>query len=182
MSKIGRKPIDFSTVQVEVKGQDIHYKGKGHSGIYHLPENFAARIENNKLFVLPKEKCEVQNNLWGMHRALINNALLGASKEFERAVEINGLGFKAQLNGSKITFTLGYTHKIDISLPKEVKLVIDKTGQKLTFSSFDKEKLGHICSVVRALRPPEPYKGTGIKYAEEIIRKKAGKAKVASEG
>ncbi len=182
MSKIGKKPIEFANVQVDVKGQDIHYKGKGHSGVYHLPENLTAHIENKRLFIQPKEKHEVRGNLWGMHRAMINNALVGAAKDFERIIEINGLGFKGQLAGNVITFTLGYTHKVTVNLPKEVKLSIDKTGQKLTFSSFDKEKLGHVCSIVRALRPPEPYKGTGVKYAEETIRKKAGKAKVAAEG
>lgn len=182
MSKIGKKPIELENVQVEVKGQDVHYKGKSHSGVYHLPENFTAHVENKRLFIKPKEKREIKSNMWGLHRALINNALLGAAKEFERLVEINGLGFKCQMSGNVLTFSLGYAHKVTVTLPKEVKLTIDKTGQKLSFASFDKEKLGHVCSIVRALRAPEPYKGTGIKYAEEIIRKKAGKAKVAAGG
>lgn len=182
MSKIGRKPILIADVQVDVKGSEIHYKGKNHSGTYFLPSTMAARLDGKKLFVAPVEQKNVANNQWGLHRALIANAIKGAAKDFEKNLEINGLGFKAQLSGNKVTFSLGYTHKITLDLPKEVKLTVDKTGQKLIFSSFDKEKLGYICSYVRSLRPPEPYKATGIKYAEEIIRRKAGKAKVGAEG
>lgn len=182
MSKIGRKPIAFADVQVTVKNNEIHYKGKNHSGVYYLPANFTARVEDDKLFVEPKAGMRVEGCFWGLQRALIANALRGAVQNFERNVEINGLGFKAVVMGDKVQFALGYTHKIIIDLPKEVKLTVDKTGQKLTFTSFDKEKLGQVCALVRSLRPPEPYKATGIKYAEEIIRKKAGKAKVGAEG
>jgi len=182
MSKIGRKPINLANVQVTVKDNEIHYKGKNHSGVCYLPVNITARVADDKLFIEPKSGVRVGSNVWGLHRALIANALLGAVQNFERNVEINGLGFKAVVTGDKVQFTLGYTHKIFVDLPKEVKLSVDKTGQKLTFSSFDKEKLGQICAFVRSLRPPEPYKGTGIKYAEEIIKKKAGKSKVGAEG
>jgi len=187
MSKIGRKPINLADVQVTVKNNEIQYKGKNHSGVYYLPADLQARVVEGKLFIEPKTGARetgrsVTSNVWGLHRALIANALQGAAQNFERRVEINGLGFKAAVTGEKVQFTLGYTHKIMVDLPKEVKLVVDKTGQKLTFTSFDKAKLGQICAFVRSLRPPEPYKGTGIKYAEEIIRKKAGKAKVGAEG
>ena len=182
MSKIGRKPLMISGITVTIKDQEIQYKGKNNSGTYFLPQDFTVRIENNKLFVEPKKGLEVEGCQWGLHRALIANALAGAAGDFERKVEINGLGFKVQLTGNKMVFALGYTNKITLDLPKEVKLTIDKTGQKLSFTSFDKEKLGQICALVRSLRPPEPYKGTGIKYAEEIIKKKAGKAKAGAEG
>jgi large subunit ribosomal protein L6 len=182
MSKIGKKPINTAGVQVTIKGNEIHYKGKNHSGVYNLPSYMTARLDNEKLFIEKKAGARVENCVWGLHRALIANALVGAVQSFERAIEINGLGFKAALTGNSVQFTLGYTHKITLELPKEVKLVIDKTGQKLTFTSFDKQKLGQICALVRSLRPPEPYKGTGIKYTEEIIRKKAGKAKAGAEG
>ena len=182
MSKIGRKPISLADVQVAVKNNELQYKGKNHSGVYYLPDNVQVRVVEGKLFVEPKTGSRVSGNVWGLHRALIANALQGAAQNFERRVEINGLGFKAAVTGEKVQFTLGYTHKIMVDLPKEVKLSVDKTGQKLTFTSFDKAKLGQICAFVRSLRPPEPYKGTGIKYAEEIIRKKAGKAKVGAEG
>ena len=175
MSKIGRKPISFGDVQVEVKGQEVHYKGKNHSGIYFLPDYIAAKVEDKTLLLSLTDKSK--NNFWGMHRALLANTLQGAEKDFEKLIEITGLGYKGILSGNKITFSLGYSHKIDLELPQDVKVEIDKTGQKLKFTSFDKEKVGHICAKVRALRPPEPYKLTGIKVAGEVIRKKAGKAK-----
>lgn len=112
-----------------------------------------------------------------MHRALISNEIKGAAEDFVKVVQINGLGFKAALSGSKIVFSLGYSHKIEFDLPKEVALEIDKPGQKLTFKSADKELLGHVCSQIRALRPPEPYKGTGIKLLTEVLVRKAGKTK-----
>jgi len=171
MSKIGRKPISFGDVKVEVKGQEVHYKGKNHSGAYFLPDFLIAKVEDHKLSLLLKEGVKDKNNLWGMHRALLANVLHGAAKDFELLVEITGLGFKGTLSGNKITFALG--------LPKDIKVSIDKTGQKLTFSSFDKERLGQICAKIRSLRPPEPYKLTGIKVAGEVVHKKAGKAKGA---
>jgi len=181
MSKIGKKPIVFSDVQVDVKDQEIHYKGKNHSGTYLLPDFLTAKVEDQKLFIYPKEGEKNRKNFWGMHRALLANILQGAQKDFEQLIEISGLGYKGQLSGNNVIFSLGYSHKVTIDLPKDVKLSIDKTGQKLTFSSFDKEKLGQICALTRSLRPPEPYKLTGIKLAGEFVRKKAGKAKAAAE-
>ena len=119
------------------------------------------------------------NRIWGLNRALLANNIQGCQQEFEKAVQINGLGFKAAVSGSKVVFSLGYSHKIDFELPKEVTLEVDKTGQKLMFRSSDKEMLGQVCSKVRALRPPEPYKGTGIKLESETIARKAGKTKAA---
>ena len=184
MSKIGRKPISLENVQVEVKGQEIHYKGKTISGVYVLPDILEAEVLEKKLLVKANNKKTKEsrdlNRIWGLHRALLFNALYGASKGFEKNIEINGLGYKAALSGNKVVFTLGYSHKIDFDLPKGVSLEIDKTGQKLTFKSADKELVGHICSLVRSLRPPEPYKGTGIKFATEVIARKAGKAKASA--
>lgn len=182
MSKIGKKPIDIAGVQVTVNNNEISYIGKNHTGSYFLPVGLSARVDDSKLFIEQVSRDRSTSNEWGLHRALMACAILGAAKDFTRNLEINGLGFKAQISGSSVVFALGFTHKITMELPKEVKLTVDKTGQKLAFTSFDKEKLGHVCATVRSFRPPEPYKGTGIKYAEEIIKRKAGKAKAGSEG
>jgi len=185
MSKIGRKPIDISALKVEVKGQEIHFKGKKSAGIYLLPDVLTVQIDDNKLSLLPKtEKVSrnVQrdvNRVWGLHRALLANELKGADAAFEKEVIINGLGFKAAASGQKVVFSLGFSHKIDFELPKEVTLEIDKTGQKLMFRSSNKFLVGHICSMVKALRPPEPYKGTGIRLSTDVIARKAGKTKAA---
>jgi large subunit ribosomal protein L6 len=179
MSKIGRKPIELNNVAVEVKGKEIKYKGKKASGVYTLPEELNAEVVNKTIKIIPAEKTPDLNRLWGLHRALLANAIKGADTGFEKQLRIVGLGFKAALMGDKLQCSLGFSHKIDFPLPKEVTVEIDKTGQLLTFKSVDKVLLGQVCSTVRALRPPEPYKGTGIQYVGEVILRKAGKAKSA---
>lgn len=186
MSKIGRKPIDLGTVHVEVNGSQIHYKGKTDTGIYALPLNLKAEMLDKRLILsaasgLSADALDADvKQAWGLHRALLANKIMGADKKFEKILKIVGLGFKAVITGNKIQFSLGYSHKIDYELPEGVSAEVDKSGQVLTVRSIDKEMLGHVCSEIRAMRPPEPYKGTGIQYAgpiPEVIRRKAGKAK-----
>jgi len=182
MSKIGRKPIDIENVQVDIKGKEVHFKGSRDSGVYVLPQELKAELENKALMIIPETAALNEKNInriWGLHRALLANKIKGAGVGFERQLKINGLGYKAVLSGKKITLSLGFSHKIEMDLPDNVKLDIDKSGQLLTFKSPSKELVGHVCSKIRAMRPPEPYKGTGVKWVEEIIRRKAGKAKTA---
>ena len=184
MSKIGRKPIDINDIQVDIKGQELHYKGKEGSGIYVLPDVLEAVIEDNKLFLKVKTSgfsrniLRDANRVWGLHRSLLANTLQGATKAFERKLEIKGLGYKAALSGNKVTFSLGYSHPVYFEVPQGISLAITKE-QHLTLKSSDKELLGKVCSQIRALRPPEPYKGKGIRYSDEVITLKAGKAKSA---
>lgn len=185
MSKIGRKPIDLDQIEVKINGQEIAYKGKKNAGVYTLPNLLQAEVSENKLnLVINKENKSRKgirdvNRVWGLHRALLANTLKGSAQDFEKKLEINGLGFKAAVAGSKVVFSLGFSHKIDFELPKEVTMEVDKSGQKLTLKSPNKELLGQVGSQIRALRPPEPYKGTGIKYLDEQIVRKAGKTKAA---
>ena len=109
--------------------------------------------------------------------SLLSNEIVGSRKEFEKLVEIVGLGYKANISGNKIVFTLGYSHKIDFVVPKGVTITADKSGQKLTASSASRELLGQVCSDICALRRPEPYKGTGVKLSTEHIVRKAAKGK-----
>lgn len=183
MSKIGRKPIDISGITVEIKGQEVHYKGPKSSGVYFLSGNFVPVIADDMLTLTPSSKAKSNlkqrdmNREWGMHRALLSNELVGAKKEFEKLVEITGLGYKAAQSGNTLVFTLGYSHKIDFPLPKGVAVSLDRTGQKITVQSSDKELLGKVCDKMCALRRPEPYKGTGVKLSTERIIRKAGKTK-----
>jgi len=178
MSKIGRKPIDLGSVQVEIQGSEIRYKGKNLAGSYQLPHELKAEMRDKKLVILSAGDVNSQvNQAWGLHRVLLANEIQGADKKFEKILKIVGLGFKAMVTGSKIQFSLGFSHKIDYVLPADVSGAVDKTGQILTLSSVDKESLGLVGSQIRALRPPEPYKGTGIQYATEVVRRKVGKAK-----
>ena len=182
MSKIGRKPIDIGATQVQIDGHIVRYKGAKGAGEYVLPDFITIELDGKKLkLTVPAEKRDREtNDSWGMHRALLANAIKGVDQGFEKELKIIGLGYKAALSGNKIVLSLGFSHKIDVPLPKDVSLKIDKTGQLLTFASHDKALLGEICDKVRSLRTPEPYKGTGVRYATEYVARKAGKAKGAA--
>ncbi len=187
MSKIGRKPIIVDGLQIDIKGSEVHYKGPKESGIYVLPRELSAHLEDNKLFIkATKEKQMTRkqergiNRVWGLHRALLASNLLGAVREFTKEIQITGLGYKAVVSGKKLVFSLGFSHKIDFELPQGISVEVDKTGQKIIVKSSNKFLVGQVCSEIKFLRKSEPYKGTGIKLATEEIRRKAGKTKAAS--
>ncbi|HEV2601666.1 MAG TPA: 50S ribosomal protein L6 [Candidatus Babeliales bacterium] len=180
MSKIGRKAIALGNVAVVLKGSEVQYKGSKGSGAYAVPSELLVQVEDGQLFLKLDESKKLPrdvNRIWGLHRALLANKIKGADVGFEKKLQIIGLGYKAVKSGDKIVFSLGFSHKIDFDLPGGVTLDIDRTGQNLTFSSHDKELVGLVCSEVRALRAPEPYKGTGIRLVTEVVVQKAGKTK-----
>jgi large subunit ribosomal protein L6 len=179
MSKIGRRPIQLGDVKVDVKGSQVHYKGRLNSGVYELPDELVLVVDGNAVKLEPAQKKQSRdfNRIWGLHRALLANAITGAHEGFTKDIVITGLGYKAALAGSKVTFTLGYSHKIDFALPKGVTMEVDKTGQRLQLKSFDKQMLGQVCSHIKSLRKTEPYKGTGIKLSTDVVLRKAGKTK-----
>lgn len=181
MSKVGRKPIVVGSVHIEVTGPEVHYKGNNASGVHVLPVELKAEVAGGLLTLSlagEKNTFNKQNKmLMGLHRAQLANAIQGAEKKFVKELKIVGLGFKAVLSGKKLQFSLGYSHKIDYTLPDNFDAEVDKTGQLLTIRSANKETLGLVCSQIKDLRPPEPYKGTGIQYATETVFRKVGKAK-----
>lgn len=180
MSKIGRKPIFFNGATVSIDNNAVAYSGKEGSGIYHVPLDFLITKNENSLILLPNEKNLDNKNInmfWGLHRALLNNAILGVTKLFEKHLRIEGLGFKAELQNNIITFSLGFSHKIEFLVPENVFVEIDKTKQNIVFRSSKKDLVGKVGAEVRSLRPVEPYKGKGISYKEEKVIRKAGKTK-----
>ncbi len=179
MSKIGRKPIELNSVTVEVKGQELHLKGKKGTLTHVLPAVLKAEVADQKLKVICAEKNEQSNILWGLHRALLANSIKGISDGFEQKVIINGLGFKANVSGPKMVLKLGYSHEIELPIPAHITVEVDKTGQQVTVKGTNKELVGYYASKIRQLRPPEPYKGTGIRLEKEVILRKAGKTKSA---
>lgn len=177
MSKIGRKVIKTQGLTVTVDGQIVSYKGPKASGSYTLPECLNVKFDNDELRLeLKDSKDKTKNNVWGLHRALLANELSGAREEFALNVVIVGLGFKGELKGNSITFSLGYSHKIDFAIPQNVSVVIDKTGQLLTIKSSNKFLAGDVAQRICALRRPEPYKGTGVRLENEQIHRKVGKS------
>lgn len=181
MSKIGRKPIDFSDLDVTIDGKEISIKGKQATDLHVLPDELRAEItEDKKHIKILCDDISLENKMsWGLHRALLSNKIKGVKSGFEKDLIINGLGFKGALSGDKIIFSLGYSHKIEFPLPQGIKVEIDKTGQNIKVKGLSKELVGTVCSEIRSLRSPEPYKGTGIKLASETIIRKAGKTKSA---
>lgn len=182
MSKVGRRAIPLDGVKIDIKGNEIELQGAKGKFVHELPSCLSCSVEdNNKALVLSmkdggrlKEKA-----LWGLHRALLANKVKGLQSGFEKILRIVGLGYKAQMSGSTMTLTLGFSHKIQYVVPEGVTVAIDKSGQILTLSSIDKLILGEACDAIRSFKRPEPYKGTGIMYDKEVIHRKVGKAKGA---
>lgn len=182
MSKVGRKPINIAGIQVDIKGQDVHFKGAKISDVYTLPASLRAEKKDGSLAIVVADHAAATgkdrdlNRIWGLHRSLLANNIAGAQKPFTEEVHIIGLGFKAVAAGKNLVLSLGYSHKIDFPLTEGVTVNIDKTGQKLVFESANRVALGGDVSRLKAQRPTEPYKGTGIKKAtEEIFRKDSKK-------
>lgn len=175
MSKIGRKPIAFSSAKVEVKGNKVLISGSKVKFEHELPQDITVTVEDKQVVVSTTNKTRSAGAQWGLHRALLANKIKGVESGFEQRVKIVGLGYKAQLSGKKMVLTLGYSHKVNYTMPEGITVNIDKTGQQLLFKSHDKWLLGKVCDDIRSFKTPEPYKGTGIMLADEKIIRKAGK-------
>jgi len=134
-------------------------------------------IENKDSVLTIKRKTDSKQDrsMHGLYRVMIDNMVTGVTKGFEKKLEINGTGFKAAVQGKKAVFNIGFSHPIEYDIPEGIKIVVEE-NTKLTVSGIDKQLVGHVASVIRLMRPPEPYKGKGIKYVGEVIRRKAGKA------
>lgn len=174
MSRIGRKPITIPTgVTVEQADRLIKVAGsKGNLELVLLPNLKLEQAENVLTLSKEVETPETQRS-YGLMRTLINNMVVGVSQGFTRALEINGVGYRASVAGSTITLSLGFSHPVVFELPQGVEAKIEKNV--ITLSGFDKQLVGQVAANLRALKKPEPYKGKGIKYVEERIRRKAGK-------
>ncbi|AXK60453.1 50S ribosomal protein L6 [Candidatus Chromulinivorax destructor] len=178
MSKVGRRSISTANVSVSIDGQNINYKGPQAEGTHVLPGCLKATLEGDQLAIsLVNPNDDKNTKFWGLHRALVFNEISGSREKFRKEVKIVGLGFKGILQGNEIVFSLGYSHKINFTLPENVTVEIDKTGQNIVVVSTDKFLAGDVAQKIRALRLPEPYKGTGIRFANQVIVRKAGKTK-----
>ena len=179
MSRVGKKPIPIpDKTKVLYKDRIVTVEGQKGSLSRPIHPLINLEIKDGIVNVSMKKDDRVSRSLWGLTRSLVANMVTGVNKGFERVLEINGIGYRATLSGNRIVFNLGYSHPIDFDLPEGISAAIDKNNI-IKLSGIDKEKLGHTSAAIRRLRPPEPYKGKGIKYAEEYIHKKAGKTAAA---
>jgi large subunit ribosomal protein L6 len=175
MSRIGKKPIPIPEgVEIRQQGDHIYVKGpKGELG-RKIGDRVHIHIENNEINVrVDNNGDKAADGFHGLFRSLIDNMVTGVTRGFEKNLEIVGVGYRAELSGRKAIFHLGYSHPIDFDLPEGIDAKIEKN--KVTLMGIDKELLGLTAAKIRGFRRPEPYKGKGIKYVEETIRRKAGK-------
>ena len=174
MSRIGKKPIQIPKgVTIDLKDDLLKIKGPKGELERKIHPKVSLQIDDGQILISVEEEGRETRALHGLFGALITNMVTGVSEGFERILEIVGIGYRAELSGSEVTFHLGYSHPITYELPKGVDAKIEKT--KITLTSVDKEALGMTAAKIRSFRKPEPYKGKGIKYAEEYIKRKAGK-------
>jgi large subunit ribosomal protein L6 len=175
MSRVGKKPIPIpDKTKVTIKGKTVTVQGPKGKLARDIHPTVELKVEDGRITVIPEGSSRNNLAIQGLTRSLVANMVTGVDKGFERNLEINGIGYRATLSGNTIQFNLGYSHPIDFKLPEGVSADIDKKNN-IKLSGIDKELLGQTASSIRRLRPPEPYKGKGIKYAEEYIQRKAGK-------
>jgi len=174
MSRVGQKPISLpQEVKIDLKGDLLTVKGPKGELRRKIHPTVHILTENDQIVVSIKDENKGSKALHGLFRALIANMVTGVTQGFERALEIVGVGYRAELSGRRATFHLGYARPISLELPEGIDARVEKT--KITLSGIDKELLGRTAAKIRSLREPEPYKGKGIRYEGEKIRRKAGK-------
>jgi large subunit ribosomal protein L6 len=185
MSRIGRQPIQIpDKVKVALAGSILKIEGPKGKAELPLPPHVVVAVDDRQVHVTRGDETRESRSLHGLTRSLINNLVQGVAKGYQRNLEISGVGFKAEVRGKEILFSIGFSHPIVFPLPPGISAEWreNKTAEKqgdLFLKSHDKDLLGRTAAKVRALRPPEPYKGKGIRYAEELVRRKVGKTGAA---
>ena len=175
MSRIGRQPIPVpSGVEVDIRDGGIRVKGPRGELERSLPQQITVRREDGTILVERHAEDGPNRSLHGLTRSLVNNMVVGVTQGFSKRLEINGVGYRATVAGGNLVLQLGFSHPVLYPAPPGVQFVVQ--GNAITVSGADKELVGEVAAQIRRVRPPEPYKGKGIKYAEEVIRRKAGKA------
>ena len=179
MSKIGKIAISIpEKVKVILSGSNINIEGPlGKKSLNIDLDIFELNINEGKEVLLrPKHNNQSTKRLWGMNRSLLNNAIIGASKGYEKVLELSGVGYRATIKGSILNLQLGFSHDINFKIPEEVKILVEKQTI-LKISGTDKQQVGMVAAEIKSLRPPEPYKGKGIKQQGQYILRKEGKKK-----
>jgi len=176
MSRVGRNPIPLPAgTKVTINDRHLHIKGKLGELEWSLPKGISAVLEDNVIVVSRIGEAKQERALHGLSRALLANMVTGVSQGFSKSLELVGVGYKVEQRGPAAQLAVGYSHKI-ICLPPEGITIKVESPTKFTISGIDKQLVGETAASIRKVRPPEPYKGKGIKYSDEIVRRKAGKS------
>jgi large subunit ribosomal protein L6 len=177
MSRVGKHPVAVpSGVEVQISGQTLSAKGSLGTLRLVVSNEVTAAIADGAVTIAPKNETKHARAMWGTTRALVNNMVNGVSKGFSVTLEINGVGYRAAVQGSTLNLQLGYSHEIAYPIPSDVNIVCERPTL-IRVSGADRQRVGQIAAEIRAYRPPEPYKGKGIKYSTETVRRKEGKKK-----
>jgi large subunit ribosomal protein L6 len=175
MSRIGKQPIVIpAKVKVEVKGQQVHVEGPKGKLDWELPKRTSLKIDKGQIVVNRDGDDAQAKSLHGLSRALVQNMVKGVADGFVKKLEIQGVGFKAAVQGKYVNLSLGYSHPINYTIPDQVKVTVEE-NTKLTIEGPDKHLVGKVASELRAYYPPEPYKGKGVRYVGEHVQRKEGK-------
>lgn len=175
MSRLGKTPIPLPKgVEITVSKGEVQVKGPKGMQTVQIPHGIDVKVEEGNATVLYDEKSKLPKPRHGLFRSLINNAVIGVSNGFEKQLSLIGVGYRAAVKGDVLDLSLGYSHPYQLKIPSDVTVAIEKSVL-ITISGMDKQSVGQFAANVRAVRPPEPYKGKGVRYVGEYVRKKAGK-------
>lgn len=176
MSRVGKKPLAIpSDVDVNLDADVLKVKGPKGELTLKIHPRVSVKIENSELTVQVKDEESVKDKaLWGLFRRLIGNLVTGVTDGFEKKLEVNGVGYKVAMQGKDLKLDVGFSHEVIYPVPEGINIAVEKN--LITVSGIDKQQVGEVAAGIRRIRKPEPYKGKGIKYVDEVIRRKAGKA------
>jgi len=177
MSRIGKKPVELpSGVSAQLTGQTIEIKGPKGVRSLTLVDEVVGKVEGNVVSITPRGPSKRARQMWGMSRTLVANMAEGVNTGFTKVLQINGVGYRAAVQGQNLQLQLGYSHEVLYAIPENIDVVCGKPTE-ITVSGVDKDRVGQVAAEIRRFRPPEPYKGKGVKYADEYIYRKEGKKK-----
>ena len=177
MSRIGKKPVTVPQgVTASLDGQTVTAKGPKGELSFVVNEQVLVKLEDGVVSVDPKDNSKTARSFWGMSRTMIENIFIGVNEGFTKTLEINGVGYRAAMQGSDVQLSLGFSHEVVYKAPEGVTITCPKPTE-IVITGHDKQVVGQVAAEIRAYRPPEPYKGKGVKYADEVIFRKEGKKK-----
>lgn len=177
MSRVGKKPVAVpSGVTATIDGQSVKVKGTKGELSFQVAEEVHVELENGEIKVHPKDDSKVARAKWGLSRSMLDNLIIGVSKGFEKKLEINGVGYRAALAGNVLKLSLGFSHDVDYAIPEGIAITTPKPTE-IIITGIDAQRVGQVAAEIRGYRPPEPYKGKGVKYSDEYIFRKEGKKK-----
>ena len=177
MSRVGKQPVNLPQgVDINILKNTVLVKGKKGELKNNFPDSVNVIKEDNKIIVSPTNNSKTSRGAWGLVRTIINNMIIGVEEGFTKSLVVNGVGYRASVGDGILTLQLGYSHDIKLAIPNDLEVKCTKPTE-ISISGIDKQKVGQFASEVRALRKPEPYKGKGVRFSDEVIRRKEGKKK-----